>query len=158
MTHHLAICLASRNNERQTSFMANKVQSLSSPFFPPLIGAEPGREKRQSRITCKRMLKTDQSKITKSQPRCSRQCVEQCLFQLALWKKKFLWRWYCGKKHKNRNTFLLLFFCGLCSYRQQVRDIAPFPNVFLFVLFLRVERVCKSFWKESLKRISSSFA
>ena len=32
-----------------------------------------------------------------SQPRCSRQCVTQCLFQLALW-KKILWRWYCGKK------------------------------------------------------------
>ena len=30
------------------------------------------------------MLKTNQSKITRSQSRCSRQCVAQCLFQLAL--------------------------------------------------------------------------
>ena len=33
------------------------VQSLNSPFFPPHIGAEPGRAKRESRITCMRMLK-----------------------------------------------------------------------------------------------------
>ena len=34
------------------------VQSLNSPFFPPHIGAEPGRAKEESRITCMRMLKT----------------------------------------------------------------------------------------------------
>ena len=34
------------------------VQSLNSPFFPPHIGAEPGRAKRESRITCMRMLRT----------------------------------------------------------------------------------------------------
>ena len=34
------------------------VQSLNSPFFPPHIGAEPGREKEESRITCMRMLRT----------------------------------------------------------------------------------------------------
>ena len=34
------------------------VQSLNSPFFPPLIGAEPGRAKEGSRITCMRMLRT----------------------------------------------------------------------------------------------------
>ena len=30
------------------------VQSLYSPFFPPHIGAEPGRAKEESRITCMR--------------------------------------------------------------------------------------------------------
>ena len=65
------------------------VQSLNSPFFPPHIGAEPGRAKEESRITCMRMLRTNQSKITRSQPRRSRQCVAQSLFQLALWKKTF---------------------------------------------------------------------
>ena len=60
------------------------VQSLNSPFFPPHIGAEPGRAKEESRITCMRMLRMNQSKITRSQPRRSRQCVAQCLFQLAL--------------------------------------------------------------------------
>ena len=35
------------------------VQSLNSPFFPPPhIGAEPGRAKEESRITCMRMLRT----------------------------------------------------------------------------------------------------
>ena len=60
------------------------VQSLNSPFFPPHIGAEPGRAKEESRITCMRMLRTNQSKITRSQPRRSRQCVAQYRFQLAL--------------------------------------------------------------------------
>ena len=39
------------------------VQSLNSPFFPPHIGAEPGRAKEESRITCMRTLRTNQSKI-----------------------------------------------------------------------------------------------
>ena len=34
------------------------VQSLNSPFIPPHIGAEPGRAKEESRITCMRMLRT----------------------------------------------------------------------------------------------------
>ena len=34
------------------------VQSLNSPFFPPHTGAEPGRAKRESRITCMRILRT----------------------------------------------------------------------------------------------------
>ena len=34
------------------------VQSLNSPFFPPHIGAESGRAKEESRITCMRMLRT----------------------------------------------------------------------------------------------------
>ena len=34
------------------------VRSLNSPFFPPHIGAQPGRAKEESRITCMRMLRT----------------------------------------------------------------------------------------------------
>ena len=34
------------------------VQSLNSPFFPLHIGAQPGRAKEESRITCMRMLRT----------------------------------------------------------------------------------------------------
>ena len=41
------------------------VQSLNSTFFPPHIGAEPGRAKEESRITCMRMLRTNQSKIAR---------------------------------------------------------------------------------------------
>ena len=64
------------------------VQSLNSPFFPPPIGAETGRAKRESRITCMRMLRTSQSKINRSQPRCWRQCVS--FSARALKKKHFL--------------------------------------------------------------------
>ena len=34
------------------------VQSLNSPFFPPLVGAESGRAKEESRTTCMTMLRT----------------------------------------------------------------------------------------------------
>ena len=72
--------------------VATLVQSLNSPFFPPHIGAEPGRAKEESRITCMRMLRTNQSKITRPLSirvhTCSRTRVAQYLFQLALWKKK----------------------------------------------------------------------
>ena len=37
------------------------VQSLNSPFFPSFIGAEPGRAKRESSLTCMRMLRTPKS-------------------------------------------------------------------------------------------------
>ena len=40
------------------AFTTLVVQSLNSPFFPPHIGAEPGRAKEESRITCMRMLRT----------------------------------------------------------------------------------------------------
>ena len=42
----------------QRGFGGILVQSLNSPFFPPHIGAEPGRAKEESRITCMRMLRT----------------------------------------------------------------------------------------------------
>ena len=41
-----------------------------------------------------------------------------------------------------------MWFCGLYSYRQWVRFITLFPNN-VFLLLLHVERVCKSFWKDS---------
>ena len=103
------------------------VQSLNSPFFPPHIGAEPGRAKEESRITCMRMPRTNQSKIIRSQPRRSRQCVAQCLFFSSRSERKhFLWRWYCGKKHKN------VKYRGLYSYRQRVRVITLSSNIFSY--------------------------
>ena len=57
------------------------------------------------------------------------------------------------KKDKNEN----MVYHGLYSYRQPVRVITLCPNIF-FVLFMYVERFCKSFWKGSLTRTSSSFA
>ena len=51
LVHTLCFCLWSQGTI---------VQSLNSPFFPPPIGAEPGRAKTESRITCMRMLRTPQ--------------------------------------------------------------------------------------------------
>ena len=42
------------------------VQSLNSPFREPYKGVEPWRAKRESRITCMRMLKTNQSELWKN--------------------------------------------------------------------------------------------
>ena len=42
------------------------------------LSAEPGRANRKSRITCMRMLRTNQSKVTRVMRCCSRQCVVQC--------------------------------------------------------------------------------
>ena len=97
------------------------VQSLNSPFFPPHGLNE------ESRITCMRMPRTNQSKIIRSQPRRSRQCVAQCLFFSSRSERKhFLWRWYCRKKHKN-----VKYRC-LYSYRQRVRVITLSPNIFSY--------------------------
>ena len=54
-----------RSDKISVSSYFTLVQSLKSPFFPPHIGAEPGRAKRESRITCMYMLRTKQSKITR---------------------------------------------------------------------------------------------
>ena len=72
--------------------------------------------------------------------------------------------WTCALKKK---TFSLTFipgkykinviYRGLYSYPQWLRFITLFPNN-AFLLPQRVERVCKSFWKENLTRTSSSFA
>ena len=47
--------------------LSTPVQPLNSTFFPPHVGAEPGRAKEESRITCMRMLRMNQSKITRPQ-------------------------------------------------------------------------------------------
>ena len=66
-----------------TTFSLNSrfkiVRSLNSPCFPPHIGVE-----RRVQGNLNAHARTNQSKITRSQPRHSRQRVAQCLFQLAL--------------------------------------------------------------------------
>ena len=78
-------------------------------------------------------------------------CHAMPFWTRALKKKHFLWHSYSVKTNQN------VVYRGLYSYRQWVRFITLFPNNFL-VLLLHVERVCKSFWKKSLTRTSSSFA
>ena len=65
------------------------VQSLNSPFFPPPIGAEPGRAKGESRITCMRMLRTNQSKITRVLTTLPSSMCRAMPFSARALKKKF---------------------------------------------------------------------
>ena len=60
------------------------VQSLNSPFFPPHIGAEPGAGERRVQDNLHAHAQNEPIKNYWSQPRCLRQCVAQCLSQLAL--------------------------------------------------------------------------
>ena len=62
------------------------VQSLNSPFFPPHIGAEPGRAKEESRITCMRMLKTPPF----FPPKSGEKPYLEVLSRFGLWRR--LWR------------------------------------------------------------------
>ena len=126
-------CLAQEHNtmsparaQTQTACSIRRlVQSLNSPFFPPHIGAEPGRAKEESRITCMRMHRTNQSKITRSQPRRSRQCVAP-FSSRALKENIFFGVDIVVKKHKN------VKYRGLYSYRQRVRVITLFSNIFSY--------------------------
>ena len=74
------------------------------------------------------------TRTKESIPRCSRQYVTPFSSSRSE-EKHFLWRWYCGKK-TNRNVV----YRGLYSYRQRVRFITLFPNIF-FVLFLHKGKV-----------------
>ena len=80
------------------------VQSLNSPFFPSHTGAEPGRAKEESRvesrITCMRMLRTNQSKITGPNHAARVNVSRNAFFSSRSERKHFLWRWYCRKNIK----------------------------------------------------------
>ena len=60
------------------------VQSLNSPFFPPHVGAEPGRAKEESRITCMRMrmLRTPPF----FPPKSGEKPYLEILFRFGLWR------------------------------------------------------------------------
>ena len=76
----------------------------------------------------------------------------QCLFQLVLWTKTFSLTLIFVVKNKLK--------CGLSRSVLLPTTSAShysFPKHF-FVLFLHIQRVCKSFWKESLTCTSSLFA
>ena len=55
---HVSLYPCSRQRFLSHASALTLVQSLNSPFFPPPIGAELGRAKGESRITCMRMLRT----------------------------------------------------------------------------------------------------
>ena len=69
-------------------------------------------------------------------------CHAMPFWTRALKKKTFSLTFIPGKKH------IKMWFRGLYPYRQWLRFITVSPNN-VFLLLLRVERVSKSFWKES---------
>ena len=127
------------------------VQSLNSPFFPPHIGTESGRAEEESRITCMRMLRTNQSKITRSQPyyavcvnvsRNDRAMPFSARALLALWKllnkKHFLWRWYCGRKQ------IEMWFIGVCTLM-----VNEYASQLFSQTFFRIVSAC---WAAKLRK------
>ena len=123
---------------------AQSLGTYSSPwtlhFFPPHIGAEPRRTKRESRITCNSSYYAVHVNVS-----CN------TFFSLRLEKNSFT-----GVDVVVKNKLK----CGLSlSVLLSTRSTHhySFPEHF-FALFLHVEWVCKSFWKESLTGTSTSFA
>ena len=60
----------------------------------------------------------------------------------ALNKKHFLWRWYCGRK---QIEIWFMVDGGLYSYRQQVRLITFFPNIFSYCFCMLSGEIAKAF-------------
>ena len=110
------------------------------------MGAEPGRAKRESRITCMRMLRTNQSKITRSQPFYAARVNVSCnaFFSSpsfgALNKKTISLTLILWQK-TNRNVV----YRGLFCYRQQVRVITLFPNIFSYCFCMLSDEFAKVF-------------
>ena len=68
--------------EKFTESCISLVQSLNSPFCPPPEGAEPGRAKEESRITCMRMLSTPPF----FPPKSGEKPYLEVLFRFSLWR------------------------------------------------------------------------
>ena len=70
-------------------------------------------------------------------------------FSARTLKKNFVWRWCNGKKQIGLSWSVLLSTTSARHY--------SFPKHFILThcVFLHVERVCKSFWKESLTRTNT---
>ena len=105
---------------------------------------------RQSRITCMRMLRMNQSNTIKHYQVPTTLLASVC-HAMPFWARAV--KKNCFDVNivvKNIKTEKPKYgYRGLYSYRQRVRVIRLFPNNF-YVLFLHVERVCKRFWKENL--------
>ena len=134
------------------------VQSLNSPFFPPLRGWTRAGERRiQDNLHAHAQNEPIKHHQTLLGPNhAARVSVSRNTFLSSCSEKK-----NCSDVNivvKNIKTEKSKYgHRGLYSYRQRVRVIRLFPNNF-YVLFLHVERVCKRFWKENLTCTSSWFA
>ena len=93
------------SEDMENTLLVSPVPELS--FLPaPHIGAEPGRAKGESRITCMRMLRMNQSKISRPQP--SAQTIRVCA----------------------RNAL----FCQISNMAEDCCDASGFSAVYLFIV------------------------
>ena len=99
-----------------------------------------------------RMLRTNQSKITRPLSirvrTCSRQRVAQYIFQLELWKKKNI---FFGVDFVVKNKLICALSWSVLLSTTTTRHYSSFPKHY-FVLFVHFERVCKRFWA-SLQKV-----
>ena len=112
----------------------------------------------QFRITCMRMLRTNQSKITRPgvvdkspKPRCSSQCVAQCFFQLALWKKDIFFVVNIVVKNKLKCGLSWSVLLSTTSTRH-----CSFPK-HIFVLFLHVESEFAKVFEREVWRVQVAY-
>ena len=87
------------------------VQSLNSPFFPPHIGAETGRAKEESRITCMCMLRTPPF----FPPKSGEKPYLEVLSRFRLW-----------RDYASSNNFRLVK--NMSINWSQIRGILPVPR------------------------------
>ena len=109
------------------------VQSLNSPFFPPHIGAEPGRAKRRVQDNLhaharNEPIKNYKAVVDKSPLLLSSTCRVIPFSARALTKKNIFFGVDIVVKNK-----LIRVYRGLYSYRQRLRVITLFPNLFRIV-------------------------
>ena len=113
----------------QIKFILVLTSPVNCLFFPPHTEAEPGRAKRESRISYIRMLRTNQSKITRplsiSVHTCTRQRIAQYFFQLALWKKNS----FVGIVVKNKLICVLSWSVLLSTMTPRQYSL---PNIFSY--------------------------
>ena len=102
------------------------VLSLNSPFFPPPIGAEPGRAKRESRISCMRMrmLRTKQSKITRVHTTLLASMCRVMPFSARALKKKHIF-FDVDIVVKNKNVRMAMWFIVVCTLEHFFRIVSP---------------------------------
>ena len=105
--------------------MNHLVQSLNSPFFPPPIGAEPRRAKRESRITCMRMLRTNQSKIKRVHTTLLASMCRAMPFSAHALKKKHIFFNVDIVVKKRKNVRMEMWFIVVWALKHFFRIVSP---------------------------------
>ena len=125
-------------NQIQFDARVALVQSLNSPFFPPHVGAEPGRAKRRVQDNLhaharNEPIKNYEAAVDKSLLAWTCRATSRNIFLSSRSEKNSL--------VKNK---LVCVLCGMYSYRQRLRVITHFPNIFWY-FFCKLSEFVKGF-------------